>query len=292
MNHRTLLSPIAGLALASLVLAACCCPESVLGQARRLVATPTAQRRVSTATRAVPRTSTPTVARFTATPGSVRPTSVRTTPTATRLLPRRTPTRTPMKQAATPVVPAGWTMHTRQADGFAVALPAGWKQIDLDPETLDSVLNDLKKQNPDLGFLIEGQARQLLATGVRFWAFDLSPASLASGYGTNFNILKQPMTTRVGIDFVAQLVAGQLENVSNVVKPVKYRRADLPTGDSAVLEYRMSLKTPQGDVMLSITEYLVLTDDDMYAITFGTTAAQADKYAPTFEKVAQSFRLL
>jgi hypothetical protein len=38
------------------------------------------------------------------------------------------------------------------------------------------------------------------------------------------------------------------------------------------------------------TQYMIIKGKDLYMLTFSTTTDQAEKYAPTFEKIAQSFR--
>src|SRR5262249_2556855 len=44
----------------------------------------------------------------------------------------------------------GWPLYEQPADGFALALPPGWTAFNLDPKTLDRVLEQGIRINPDL----------------------------------------------------------------------------------------------------------------------------------------------
>jgi len=162
----------------------------------------------------------------------------------------------------------------------------------MDPKTLEASLKVVKEQNPQMATLVEGQARNLIVSGIKFFGLDLAPEATTTGFATNVNILKQPLGAEVSLDFYVQVNVGQLENMANVVKPISHRRVNLVAGEGEKLWYRMNMTMPTGQVLtVAITQYLVIKGEDAYVVTLATTADQAPKCAPIFEKIGQSFRL-
>lgn len=150
----------------------------------------------------------------------------------------------------------------------------------------------MTEQNPQIASLLENQASSLLGAGVTFFGFDAAPEVATAGLNS-VNVLKQSLGFQMSLDFFLQISVGTLENLADVVKPISQRRVNLTAGEAGELAYRMNLSLPTGQpVKLAITQYVVIEGRDVYIISLGTTAGQAEKYAPVFEKVAQSFRLI
>jgi len=214
-------------------------------------------------------------------------------PTATRVPPTATPQPTPTPPVATPTLEAGWVLYEKPADGFAIALPPTWRQIDMDPQTLGASLDAIKAQNPELAPQLEGQARSLLEAGIKFFGFDLAPEALATGAATNVNVLSQSLPAEVSLDFYVQLSVGQLENMSSVVKPVQQRRVQLAAGEAEELSYAMNMVAPSGAALALWTDqYLFLQGKAVYVITCTTSQETAPKYTEVFANIGRSFRLL
>jgi hypothetical protein len=207
---------------------------------------------------------------------------LQTTTTPTLALPAASPT---------PALVAGWTLFENLAEGFAVALPPTWEEIALDQKTLEASLKVIKEQNPQIAAMLEGQVYDLIAFGCKFFGLDLAPEATATGFATNVNILKQSLGAEVSLDFYVQVNVGQLEKMANVVKPVSHRRVNLVAGEGEELQYRMNMALPTGEtIAVSITQYAVIKGQDAYVVTLATTADQAERYAPIFEKIGQSFQ--
>ncbi len=194
--------------------------------------------------------------------------------------------------APTPTLDPAWTLHESEADGFAIALPTEWRPIELDAKTLDASLEAAVGQSPELKFMLEGQARNLIASGVKFFAFDLGAESIESGMTTNVNIIKIPLGAEVALDFYVDLNLGQLEGLSSVEKPVLHKRVKVMAGDAEQLRYGMTVNTPNGNLTLALTQYLVIVGEDAYVITLTTSADQAEGYSAVFEQIGQSFRVM
>jgi hypothetical protein len=163
----------------------------------------------------------------------------------------------------------------------------------MDPQTLEASLDAVKEQNPEMASMLEGQARTLVTSGIKFFGFDLSPEATAAGFATNVNVFKQSLGAEASLDFYVQLNVGQLENIPNVVEPISHQRVNIAAGEAEQMRYGMEMAAPDGQtVTMALTQYLVVEGKDAYVITLTTRADWAEKYAPIFEQIGQSFRLI
>jgi hypothetical protein len=212
------------------------------------------------------------------------PTPVPPTPTA--------PT-TPAPAMSAPTLEPGWTRYEKAEEGFSIALPPRWEQIDMDPQTLEASLDAVSEQNPELATVLEGQARNLVVSGIKFFGFDMTPSALATGYATNVNVLVQALGLEMSVDVFAQVSVAQLKNMDMVEGEVSQRRVNLAGGEGVELKYRWKLTTPIGEaITVAVTQYAVIRGEDAYVISFGTTADQAERYGGLFWGIAQSFLVL
>jgi hypothetical protein len=207
--------------------------------------------------------------------------------------PTATPTPIPPTAAPVPTLEPDWQYYGKSEDGFAIALPPRWEQIDMDLQTLDASLDAVKEQNPEMAVILEGQARNLVVSGIKFFGFDVSLDAMATGFATNVNVLKQSLGMEMSLDVFAQVSVAQLENMDMILGDVTQRHVNLAAGEGIELKYRMEMNLPDGKAMtLALTQYAVIRGEDAYVITLSTTDDQAGTYAPIFEKIAQSFQLL
>lgn len=232
-------------------------------------------------------TLTPT-ATLTATP---TPTS---TPSPTRTpTPTFTPTATPSQTTLTSTLSSGWILYEKPTEGYALALPPSWEQIDMDPEAIEDLLDAFSKLNPDIGDWLEEQARSLMAAGLGFFAIDPDPAGVKAGFLTNCNILKQRLNIKASLNFYVQTTIPQLESLSNIAGPVTHRRVQVAGIEAEELKYQLSMSTAtRKTVRVAATQFLVIRDKDMYVISFATPADHSQKYAPIIDKIIQSFKLI
>ncbi len=108
-----------------------------------------------------------------------QPASSSLEPTATAS-PSPSPTATPSPRAALVPgldIPADWTAIERHADGFAVGLPPRWRQIDLDPQTLEASTKAI--EDPQFAAILRSQAQSLITSGLKLFAFDFTPGASA-----------------------------------------------------------------------------------------------------------------
>lgn len=179
------------------------------------------------------------------------------------------------------------------AEGFAIALPPTWEQIDMDEATLDASLDAVSENNPEMAELVKGQARNLLLSGVKFYAFDLGPAAISEGFASNVNVLKQTLPVTPSMEVFVQINVAQLEKMPNVIKPVTHQRVKLASGTGEEIRYQLSMQVPTGDeVTLAITQVLALKGKNAYVITCTTTVDRQQEYEAAFERISRSFRTL
>jgi hypothetical protein len=72
---------------------------------------------------------------------------------------------------------AGWTIFSKEADGFSIELPLGWVSIDLNAQALEVTLSQLKKKNLQLAELVTEQARDAARSGLKLMAFGVPGSS-------------------------------------------------------------------------------------------------------------------
>jgi len=237
----------------------------------------------------IPPTETPTpTATLTATP---TPTS---TPSPTRTpRPTFTPTATPARKTLTSILSSGWILYEKPTEGYALALPPSWEQIDLHPEAIEDILDAFGKLNPEIGDLLEEQIHSQMAAGLGFLAVDLDPAGVKAGFPTNCNIFKQQLNIKASLNFYVQTTIPQLESLSNIAGPVTHRRVQVAGFEAEEFEYQLSMSTAtKKTVRIAVTQFLVIRDRDMYVISFSTLADQSQKHAPVIDKIIQSFKLI
>lgn len=242
----------------------------------------------------VPLVTTPTPIPPTVTPA---PTD---TPTPT-YTPTRTPTATltPVPPMATPVavitstLDSGWTLYQKPADGFAIALPPAWTQFDMSSEIVQTSLKAVQALNPEIAVMLGAQTQSLLASSLKFWAGDLRPQALITGFATNVSIFQASLTLQAPLDPYLQAAVKRLNPLPGVVKPISKRFVDWTVGEVGELKFQLKITTTAGrPVTTAVTQYLVIAEGEAYVITFTTTADQARRQARTFERIGQSFQLV
>jgi hypothetical protein len=184
----------------------------------------------------------------------------------------------------------GWPLYEVPAEGFALALPPDWRQIDMNPATFEAKFQETLKQNPQFEAL-HANLRQQVMAGTRFVGFD--EATIQTGFATNVNVLRLPLPPGGTLDTAAAQSLRDLEKVPNVTKPIAHERVKIATADSERFRYKVTAQVAPGQTQaLSITQFLFVKGTNGYMVTLTTLSAREVHYAATFEKIGQSFRFL
>jgi hypothetical protein len=188
---------------------------------------------------------------------------------------------------------SGWILYEKPGGNFGIGLPPTWKHIEVDPETIDAVVEWYKEQDLEMGSILESQFGETLPLGAMLWGFDLSPESIGSGYAANVQVLWVPLPADVSLGVMVQLVIGQLENLKSVVTPISHQRVDLVAGEAEQIRYEMNFINSGGEpTTLAVIQHLLVHGERAYTITFTTRADQAEEYAPIIEEIVQSFQII
>lgn len=259
------------------------------GAMQNLASTPTPTA-TQTATATNPPTATPV------------PTSTHT-PTATPK-PTQTPKPTPTdKPTNTPtLVPGvmitstlenGWILYELPAEALSIALPPEWMQFTMSLELFESSLAIAGETNPTVKRIFTSETlRQLIASGIKFYGIDLSPETFESDFLSNVNVMQNDIGIKIPLETYVALSLKQLEAIAIPDTPIQHEPVKLSEQDAEMLTYEVEQVGLSGaPLRVTITQYVILEDTSAYILTIGTASTLADSYAPTFDKIAQSFRL-
>ena len=184
-------------------------------------------------------------------------------------------------------LPAGWKAYTAD-EGFSLGLPAAWQE--LPPGRVDSALDELRGDNPELAELIEGQLAGSLSSLVKFFAFDAESPTLEQEFATNANVVVEPLPEGVDFDEYLQANLTQLRQVPGVSVTPADPSLNLPGGRAALIKSRFSLNTPAGPRQIDVTQYLFLKGRRGFILSLTTTPEHEGTYASVFEQIARTFR--
>jgi len=195
------------------------------------------------------------------------------------------------KNPITTTIPAGWTTYTKGADGFRLGLPKAWD--DIEPGEVDDALKGLHEDNPELADLIEQQVSGSLSDLVRFFALDGESPTLAQGFATNVNVVVEPDLPG-GLSFATYVNANlaNLRKVPGVDIQREDREVALAGGTAALIKSHLTLNTPAGPQVVSVTQYIWLDDGRGLILSMTTTPEHEATYATLFEQIANTFQAL
>jgi hypothetical protein len=184
----------------------------------------------------------------------------------------------------------GWPLYEQSADGFALALPPDWVALELNAAALDQALELGIRSNPDFQ-VIERQIRQQIAAGIKFMGMD--KAGVQSGSPANVHIMKTALDAGASLQNAVDGILEELNGMSTIERPIARERVTLKAGQGERLRYILPVKRPDGrPVRAAIIQYVLAPGKDLYVITCTTTADQVERYQPTFEAIALSFRVV
>ncbi len=200
---------------------------------------------------------------------------------------------TPSPSAIVLVVPSGWTELTVPEENFAIAIPPRWQRLPVNPQELDASLKVISQSNPELANALGARGQELMASGVKLWAFDFDPASLQSKFATNLTVTRQSLSEPVSLDTYTTVNVTQIQQLTSRQGAIDQERVTLGNLPAERIRYNLSFQASDGTQGASaITQYLILSDNDAFVLTYATLLDQLDKYKTTFDQSAASFRAI
>jgi hypothetical protein len=182
----------------------------------------------------------------------------------------------------------GWPLYEVRNEGFALSLPPGWRQFDMNPETFEKTFGEMLAKNPQFKELYPNLIQQI-RMGVKF--FGLEEATMRTG-ATNIHVAVVPLPPQVTPEQFSAMNISQLEQLSLVHKPIVRERVKTQAGDGERLRYQVDVQGPTARQRLALTTYAFVASGKSYMLTLTTAADREGQYAPTFEKIGESFRFI
>ena len=184
---------------------------------------------------------------------------------------------------------SGWTDQTLPEDGFGIAFPPGWEAID--PDNADAALAQMAKDNPAFAEIVKDQVGKLSEI-IRLLAVDANSPTLAQGFATNANVIVQPVPGSLRFEEFLQANVSQLRSVPGVTTSVEDDAFALPAGRAALIRSRLPIQSPAGTTIAAVTQYLFLTEERGFILSFTTTPESEARYVSVFEAIVRTFRTL
>jgi hypothetical protein len=172
-------------------------------------------------------------------------------------------------------VPKGFTVRSVDEPSFSIALPSAWRTFG-DRSHTDAA--EVAGKNERLRMELETLARS--DSPIKLVAFD--PGS-GRHFFRNMNVLQTQVPSKLTFDDMAKTEVTQISRASGI-KDIRQKKTSVPAGRTLHLTYR-----PRANAV--VQQYFVRDGDLLYVLTYTTRAADASRYAPTFDKSAHTFQI-
>lgn len=189
----------------------------------------------------------------------------------------------------------GTTLYELPEVGVAMALPKAWQVIDLTAEDISFLFDTMGEQNESVSDLFTNDFFQnLVAAGIKFYAIDLSDASIFSDSPASINIATETLRADFTIEEYSRLVMAQLAQLLGVdIEAIEVEPVIIDNREAVKLSYLLTLTTPLGVEVENLnTQILVMEDNVVYVVTLGMEASLADDLLEPALEAVQTFRLL
>jgi hypothetical protein len=184
----------------------------------------------------------------------------------------------------------GWPVYEVSTEGFALAIPPDWRELEIDPEKFEANRQAMLKQNPHLKALF-GDPRQKLAAGIKFYGLDES--SIKTGLMTSVNVIRSPSPPWTTLDSAVADVVKHLENLPTGSMQFSHNRVKMATGEGEKFRCTTTMLAPAGHtIVVASTQFVFVAGTSVYVLSMVTSAGREAECAAIFEKMGQSFRLM
>jgi hypothetical protein len=173
------------------------------------------------------------------------------------------------------VVPKGYTVRTVEKPSFSVAVPADWRSFG-DRAHLDA--KQVAGKNERLRLELETLAKS--DSPIKLVAFDPAAGRL---FYTNMNVLQTQVPSKLSFDDMAKAEVTEISRASGI-KVIRQQETKVPAGRALHLTYH-----PRPGAI--IQQYFVRHGNLLYVLTYTTRAADAARYAKSFDQSAHTFQV-
>ena len=196
----------------------------------------------------------------------------------------------PATPAPSPTKVPGTGKITDKGHGFAITLPAGWREIPLDGSETAAIEASLPADS-QLSGTLEATTSSAAAKGFALFAMDLSADTLAAKVFSGLEI-QVAASTSVPLSLMEPLVTGLLDQAPGVTG-VAAKIVTLPAGQAIRVTYTLTTKTSTGQtVKLAGTDYVLVSSKHTYTVTFLVSAAAASAGRTDAGAIMKTFDIL
>jgi hypothetical protein len=164
--------------------------------------------------------------------------------------------------------------------GISIDLPDTYVGGNLEHD-LDLILAALKKQGSNFDSLV--QTIEANRSSFALWAFDTKTND--PKFVTNVNVLSQDVLSGTTLDMVMPTLAETLQGKANILEQKTVTLGSYEMG-------RIILNMRQNDMTIKEQAYLILDNNVMWLVTFGTTPAEFAERQPVFDQSMETFKIV
>jgi len=188
--------------------------------------------------------------------------------------------------------PVDYQTYSAADESFRIEIPAHWQTIKLSATTLDSGLDLLETENPQLkAFFNSPTFRQLVATGMKFYAIDLSDQGATYALPINVNVLKLDTGVDLSLAAVKKLNERQLAALADPAYPITSEIVTIQAQEAVRFQYVFNYRFGLVTQLTQITQILLVDNQAEYVVTIGAPLTASAEYQTTVDHILQSFRL-
>lgn len=197
-------------------------------------------------------------------------------------------------QAAQTAPAVDWQLIVNEAEGFQIALPPQWQMLNLSAEALGLGLSLAEAPNAEWQALLDSPAFQrLLINGMKFMAFDFSPAALRYDLPANVNLVKLNIGSDLPITALQTLNERQLATLAEPDYPLESKLVTVHGREAIFFHYAINQEVGFAQTQLTaINQLLLMKDGVQYIVTVAVPYRALADYQETVAQILASVQLL
>lgn len=176
--------------------------------------------------------------------------------------------------------------NLEETDTLSIQLPEAWDVIEVTPDNLEQVFEELKASNPEIVDAI-GSAEAL--QGAVLWAFNGEPSN--PNFVDNLNIRSTPLGGQQITDMqeVLDAVTAQYDQLGLKVTEMS-TDLEINGQPAARVDYMFDLNSAGGEATtIEGHQYLALGDDALWILSYSIDPASSSELFPLIEQSAMTF---
>lgn len=187
-----------------------------------------------------------------------------------------------------------WTVYADEENGFVIDIPQSWEVLELTEAALNSGLDIVAESNEQLsGFMGSEQMRQMVESGMKLYAIDLSEAARGFTLPPNVNVLVIDTGVTGSVEFVERMNLAQIEQIADESYALTHSRVEVGSRDGIRFQYMTPYALGFGEPQDTVLQQLLVIDGStQFIVTIGVPLEIVEEYTAVVERMIGSFQLL